>query len=96
MKVGWAKSFKEKALLLSLSDLYQFTQRCVHEYGEYVYKLISDLSFFIYIINNYDLKEVCLPKSSNALIQGRNQYLIFKKLFASNTYKVSVEGVYQN
>jgi hypothetical protein len=42
MEVGWAKPFKEKAPLLSLSDLYQFTQRFLHEYGEYVYQLISD------------------------------------------------------
>jgi hypothetical protein len=43
MKVGWTKAFKEKASLLSLSDLYQFTQRYAHEHGEYVYKRLSDL-----------------------------------------------------
>jgi hypothetical protein len=70
MKVGWAKPFKEKAPFLSLSDLYQFTQRCVHEYGEYVYKLISDLPFFIYIINNYDLKGSMFAKITKCFVTG--------------------------
>jgi len=87
IKVGWAKPFKENEPLLFLSDLYQFTKWCVHEYGEYVYNLISAYLFYLY--NYYFKRKYVCQNHRNALLQQEIIKLIpeLTELFLAPTKK---------